>query len=404
MRKLLPLLLLCAAPTPALAQFDYGASGYVDLRLVAPGSEISWLDGGLGKLRYGKGDSDFQFGGAVAQGYVMPTPEILAVAVVRAETEQRDLVDALEAYIRYRPVSTTPWRWSVKAGAFFAPFSLENTEVGWSSYWTITPSAINSWFGDELRTIGAEGTLDWRLEAGTLELIGSVYGWNDPAGVMIADRGWALDDTPTSLFDHLREPDATQILFGGKPPGYTPIFRELDNRAGWYAGASWDDAAQWHVEIERYDNEADPAAHYDDYFAWRTRFWNAGFSWKHDDFTVISQALTGDTAIAPFPGFVSTTDFDSAFLLVGWERGDWRLAARGDVFHTKTHNTFGASPLFGENGRALTGAVSWLPRDWVRLTGEVLWVDSTRKERVISGLSPQKSETQAQLSARFYFE
>jgi hypothetical protein len=404
MRKLLPLLLLFAAPAPALAQFDYGASGYIDLRLVAPGSETSWLDGGLGKLRYGKGDSAFQFGGAVAQGYVMPTPEILAVAVVRAETEQRDFVDALEAYVRYRPVSTTPWRWSVKAGAFFAPFSLENTEVGWSSYWTITPSAINSWFGDELRTIGTEGTLDWRLEAGTLELIGSVYGWNDPAGVMIADRGWSLDDTPTSLFDHLREPDATQILFGGKPPGYTPIFRELDNRAGWYAGASWDNAAQWHVEIERYDNEADPAAHYDDYFAWRTRFWNAGFSWKHDDFTVISQALTGDTAIAPFPGFVSTTDFDSAFLLVGWERGDWRLAARGDVFHTKTHNTFGAFPLLGENGRALTGAVSWLPRDWVRLTGEVLWVDSTRKERIVTGLSPQKSETQAQLSARFYFE
>jgi hypothetical protein len=404
MRKLLPLLLLCAAPAPALAQFDYGASGYIDLRLVAPGSETSWLDGGLGKLRYGKGDSNFQFGGAVAQAYLMPTPEILAVAVVRAETEQRNFVDALEANVRYRPVSTTPWRWSVKAGAFFAPFSLENTEVGWSSYWTITPSAINSWFGDELRTIGAEGTLDWRLEAGTLELIGSVYGWNDPAGVMIADRGWSLDDTPTGLFDHLREPDATQILFGGKPPGYTPIFRELDNRAGWYAGASWDDAAQWHVEIERYDNEADPAAHYDDYFAWRTRFWNAGFSWKHDEFTVISQALTGDTAIAPFPGFISTTDFDSAFLLVGWERDDWRVAARADVFHTKTHDTFGASPLLGENGRALTGAVSWLPRDWVRLTGEVLWVDSTREERIVTGLSPRKSETQAQLSARFYFE
>jgi hypothetical protein len=53
---------------------------------------------------------------------------------------------------------------------------------------------------------------------------------------------------------------------------------------------------------------------------------------------------------------------------------------------------------------ALTGAVSWLPREWVRLTGEVLWVDSTRDERAISGVDPQHDDLQVQLSARFYLE
>src|SRR5947207_2962638 len=380
MHGLLAFVLLAPFGSPAFAQIDFGASGYVDLRLVASGDEISWLQGGLGKLRYGKDDSNFQFAGAVGQGYVLLTPEILTVAVARIEPEQRTFADLLEAYVEYRPVSTSPWRWSIKGGAFFAPFSLENTEIGWSSYWTITPSAINSWFGDELRTIGAEGTLDWRTDEGTFEVIAAAFGWNDPAGVMIADRGWSMDDRPTGIFDRLREPDATVLLFGGTPPEHTPIFDEFDNRAGWYAGVSWDDTAQWHVEIERYDNEADPAAHHGDYFAWRTKFWNAGFSWKHGEFTFLSQALAGDTVIAPFPGFESTTDFESAYALVGWERDAWRVALRGDWSRTKTKATFGTSPFLSENGNAITGAVTWLPREWLRLTGEVLWIDSTRDE------------------------
>jgi hypothetical protein len=194
------------------------------------------------------------------------------------------------------------------------------------------------------------------------------------------------------------------LLFGKQPPDETPIFKEYDGRAGWYAGAAWDDAAQWHLELDRYDNEANPAAHHEDYFAWRTRFWNAGASWRHDAFTLLSQAVTGSTQIAPAPGFESTTDFRSAYLLLGWERGDWRLALRGDWFSTATRDTFGASPALSENGDAVTGAVSWLPRDWVRLTGEILWVNSRRDERTMVGLAPRQSDVQTQLSARFYFE
>src|ERR1700742_813133 len=110
--------LLCLLAAPAAAQIETGASGYIDLRLVSPADETAWLQSGLGKTRYGSGDSDFQFAGAVGQGYVLLAPEILAVAVLRVEPEQRTFIDALEGYVRYRPVSTNPWRWSVKGGAF----------------------------------------------------------------------------------------------------------------------------------------------------------------------------------------------------------------------------------------------------------------------------------------------
>ncbi len=402
MRKTFCLLALLATTTPVGA-VEFDAQGYADFRLVLPGGERGWLDGGLGKLRYGKGQSDFQFAGALGQGAVKLSPELFVVAVARVEPQQHTFFDLLESYARYSPASSGAWSWSVKGGAFFAPFSLENTELGWSPYWTITPSAINSWFGDELRTVGAEATVEWATKAGTLTLMGSGFGVNDPAGVLMADRGWAMDDRPTGLFDHPREPDATLILHGDTPPDRTPIFKEFDHHIGWYAGASWDDTKQWHVELIRYDNDADPSAHEDDYFAWHTRFWDAGLSDHFGRFTIIAQALTGDTTITPSPGFSSTTDFSSAFALLGWESGEWRLAARGDIFRTRTHNTFGASPLTGEDGYALTASASWLPKDWLRLSGEVLSITSKRGERVIESLSPQQTETQFQLSARFFW-
>ncbi|HEY2034607.1 MAG TPA: hypothetical protein VGH02_13055 [Rhizomicrobium sp.] len=403
-RKLLGVLAFFAAIAPAHAD-DFSFGGYADMRVVAPpDGDRTWLDGGLGKLRYGKGDSNFQFAGVVGEAAWTPTPELLVVAVGRVEPQQKTFFDLLEGYVRYRPVSTTPWRWSVKAGAFFAPFSLENTEIGWSPYWTITPSAINSWFGDELRTVGAEFTLEWRGEPGTLTLMASGFGVNDPAGVIMADRGWSLDDRPTGLFDHLREPDATLVLFGARPPDRTPIFKEFDNRVGWYAGASWDDARQWHLELIHYDNEANPSAHEDDYFAWRTKFWDAGFSHHIDAFTIIAQALTGSTVIAPAPSFSATTDYNSAFALLGWERGDWRVAGRAEVFHTRSYNSFGGSPATGENGYALTAAVSWLPENWLKLSGEIISLTSKRGERAVIGIDPRQTETQFQLSARFFLE
>jgi len=388
-------LVLAAAPAWAIEfQFD----GFADFRLVSPGGERSWLDGGLGKLRYGDGNSNFQFAGAAGQGIVLFTPEIMAVAVVRADPSQSTFLLPLETYLRYRPVSMTPWRWSIKAGAFFPPFSLENSEIGWSSYWTLTPSAIDSWFGDELRTIGSEGTVEWRSQEGTLALTGALFGWNDPAGVLMADRGWAMDDRPTALFEDPREPDATLLLFHEQPPGTTPIFEEIDQRPGWYGGATWNDSDQWRLQLFRYDNEANPSAMSDGVFAWHTDFWDAGFSKTWNEFTVLAQGLTGMTVIAPAPGFSSVTDFDSAYGLLGWERDDWRLAARADVFRTST----AGNSLFSENGYALTFATSWLPKDWLRITGEVLYIDSTRNERIVEGIAPNEAATQVQLSLRFY--
>ena len=91
------------------------------------------------------------------QGDLKIGDDLSAVAVLRGEPEQRTGIDMLEGYVSWHPAAAGPVSWSVKTGAFFPTISLENDDLGWTSPYTLTPSAINSWIGEELRTIGSEG-------------------------------------------------------------------------------------------------------------------------------------------------------------------------------------------------------------------------------------------------------
>ena len=402
MRKLLTALFLLGSFSPALA-IDFHFDAYADFRLIVPSNQESWQHGLLGKLRYGAEDNkpDLRFTEAVGQAVALITPELMGLAVARIGPEQRTYVDFLEAYLRYRPVSTTAWRWSVKAGAFFPPVSLENTELGWTSPWTLTPSAINTWIGEEIRIIGTEGTLEWRSEARTIAFMASIYGWNDPAGILVADRGWALHDRVTGLINRPRLPDAIAYSQHLPEPLYTYEVLEIDGRPGWYAAGSWDEAGLGKLNLIYYNNEANPKA-IQKQVAWRTDFWNVGASTQIGNITFLAQAMTGETLIVPSKKFFSDTRFESAYLLAGWNVSEnWRVAARADVFSTHERRPFPTGNL-SEHGNALTAAVNYLPYDWLRLTAEAIRVDSTRNQRTAEKLNPHAVENQLQLSARFY--
>jgi hypothetical protein len=401
MRELLAMFFFIGFCSPVYA-VDFHFDGYADLRLIVPSNQESWQNGLLGKLRYGAEDNkpDLRLAEAVGQAVVLITPEVMALAVGRIEPKQRTFLDLLEAYVRYRPVSTTPWRWSVKAGAFFPPISLENTELGWNSPWTLTPSAINTWVGEELRTIGLEGALEWRSDERTITAMASVFGWNDPAGILVADRGWALHDRVTGLIDRPREPDVIAYALKRPEPLYTYEALEIDGRPGWYAAASWDEAGLGFLNLIYYNNEADPAA-VRRQIAWRTDFWDVGAKTTIGDVTLMAQAMTGRTLIVPSKFFYSDTKFKSAYFLAGWTIAqDWRVAARADIFSTDEKRPFPQN--LSEHGNALTFAVNYLPYDWLRVTAEAIRVDSTRNQRKQEGLNPKAVEDQFQLSAKFY--
>lgn len=403
---LLALSIASVMPQAAPAQ-EIQWHGYVDVRAVVPSNETSWTDGGLGKSRFGGGHGiEARFGGGALGAAWQFAPSWIAIADVRVQADEQPRVDLLDAYLRFRPVSTTPWRWSLKLGAFFPPISLENDGVAWATTWTLTPSAINSWVGEELRTIGAEFSVEHRGDAGMLEAGGAVFGSNDPAGELLFARGWSLSDLTSGIGTHVREPDVYTVFTGSTVPvGYQP-FGEIDHRLGWYADASWKSPAYGQVTLMRYDNRADPKTYenYDDrqVFAWHTRFWSLGATTRIGDVVLIAQAMNGTTIFEPAPDFPLEAKFQSAYLLAGLDRGAWRPALRIDFFNLYQSPTVLDSPL-SEHGHALTFALNWRPRPWLRVTGEMLRVESVRRQRQLEGLSARQVDNQVQLGVRVLF-
>jgi hypothetical protein len=379
---------------------DLTITGYGDLRIVSAANPTSWLKGGLGKFRYGDGGTHLRFAEAVAQADWTINEEWDAVAVLRAEPLTPGVVDALEAYLLYAPVSGGAVSWSVKSGAFFPTISLENDDLGWASPYTLTPSAINSWIGDELRSIGSEATMRWKNEFGTLSLIAAIICCNDENGTLMAARGWTLGDRPMGLFERVRLPVATQRLFSRPLYANTGMFDEMDGRPGWYAGATWQMPGWGKISVIRYDNQGDPYARTARDTGWNTRFWSVGARTDIGGVMLIAQAMRGQTIVAG-PTFYSDTKFQSAFLLASYDWNDWRFSAREDLFATRRAGA--RNSIWSEDGDAFTASISWSRFAWLRLTGEVIALNSRRGEYVPAGLGLNRADTQVQFSTRFFF-
>ncbi|HEX4270984.1 MAG TPA: hypothetical protein VHZ32_06340 [Rhizomicrobium sp.] len=378
---------------------DLAITGYGNVRAVIAPDPQSWLNGGLGKFRYG-GKQKFGTEG-MAEADLTLDDGLHAVGVFRAEPETRSVVDALEMYLRYAPAGSGDVSWSVKAGAFFPTISLENDDLGWTSPYTLTPSAINSWIGEELRTIGSEGTLRWNTHRiGTLSLIGALYCCNDENGTLMADRGWAMDDNPTGLFERVRIPDQTRRLFHASVPGNTGMFDEIDGQVGWYAGAQWQIPDIAKLTITRYDNHADPDVVSSRDQAWATKFWSFGARTQVGSVTLIAQQLSGYTEL-DFATGEDGIKFQSGYLLASTDWDDWRFSVREDLFQTRRVES--SNTNFNEDGATTTGAISWNGIDGIRLTTEIICMHSRRGEYLPAGLGLGRDDTQVQFDGRFFF-
>jgi len=369
---------------------DIDLQGYLQGGLVRTPGDLSSSDGGYGKL--GTGAAGARIEPAFETGLLEASADLPwnlgALVDLQYGPKQKSPIDLLDASLHWQPEAQGAWRWSGKLGAFFPPFGLENRDIGWSSPWTLTPSALAGWVGQELRTVGSEGTVAWQGADDRFALTGAVYGWNDPAGAALAARGWVLGQQPIGLFGHVRLPN-------GPGPRYASEFKEIDDTPGWYAGLSWQNAALGRVQLYRYDNEADPSAERGEAYAWHTRFWEAGYTRGFGPFYLIVEGLAGDTRVSPDGAGPFASDFHSAYLLGGWTRGVWRAALRLEQF--------GTSGFAAEHGRSATAALNYQPRDWLRLSAEVAVVDATSRARTAAGLSARAIETEPQLGMQVSF-
>lgn len=400
-------------PSQLLAQADdiVGAQafdGSVDLRASVVGGEKTWLDGGFGKLRWGGDDGDTRARARIASADLAWKPQFTfnfaGLVSVTHQAGQSNDMDLNEAFLTFRsgPAAT---RFSARAGVFWPPISLEHGGSTWQVADSITPSAVNSWVGEELKVLAFEGKLEHRFGEQQLALTAALFKHDDMAGTLLAYRGWALHDVRTTISSHFALPP----LSASRAPYQAPVtdpFLETDGRAGYYARLDWQTGWPVSVNLLRYDNRGDRVSTYERQTAWRTRFWNAGATASLGQRTVAkAQVLWGNTLVGPDTpfGIPSDVDFVAAYLLLSRELGRGKLTARGDWFGTHD-NSFVAKDNNNEHGWSGMIAYKQPLTRFADLIVELLHVGSTRPMRLANaGLAPTQNQTQLQTALRVGF-
>jgi hypothetical protein len=381
----------CAARA---ADFDLD----LDVRLLTSDGSRSFLDGGLGELRFGEDKSGLQLGRArFALAQTIGEVWCLRLDASAWDNNDKNLIDLTEAYLEYRPYPRAGFRARIKGGAFYAPISLENREGGWGSPYTVSSSALNTWIGEELRTIGLEGQLEW---LGTrmghnidLGLTAALYGWNDPAGGVVASHGFALHDRQTTLFGRVG-PRGVPPLYGRE------LFHDIDGRPGMYAGIEARYLDRLVLRALHYDNRGDPTAFDAELmdFAWETRFDSAGLRLETAaGWTAIVQWLDGETYIDP--GFRIEWPLEARFALLSKSNGPHMLSVRYDDFAVGSNLPDGSGV---QSGHAWIAAYVFEHDPHWRFTLEWLRVTTHLVNRTIYlGEPPLATESQLQFAARY---
>ncbi len=390
--------------------FDSGTyMAWLDLRVATADGERAWLDGGFGKLRYGNETT-----ASIAQAAVLWKPQLTdtlsGYVLLQGVSDAEVLVGIEEAYVQWKPVPTSGFRYGLRAGQMFPPVSMEHDGMGWTPSRTITPSAINSWIGEEVLVRGLEVNAQQTFGGHKLGLTLGGFTRDDTAGTLLSWRGWALHDISSADNSELMLPD-------GENQGWYRIFDEdqaemsrpmveVDGRLGYYVRLDWKPPATLAVNLEFYDNQGDPDAVRNGQWAWGTRFYNLGAAYRltaKDE--LLSQYMVGHTVTGWQTGqgpYVVDVGFESAYLLLSHHyNNSSRLSGRFDYFTAKDYSRRLVDDN-SETGYAAT--LAWLKpmTDHLDVAIEALHVVSGRPARATHLLAAKQAQTQLQLALKLH--
>src|SRR5438270_11632531 len=354
-RRAMPLGCALAAlwPAPASAEthlftadaFEFSG----DVRFVAVDGEKSWTDGGFGKLRSGS-NGDFRVQPELGDVSIVWKPQFSwslgAIVVASLQGGQRTQAGLSQAYLTFRPMRSDRIAVSVRAGLMWPPISLEHEGADWHVKDSITPSAINSWIGEEVRPVAAEATLTGSLGAHKLRATGALMAANDTSGTLLTFRGWALHDRTTLAFRRQPLPPLDAEIGEYQAPFTHPLMdlhSGFAHRPGYYAKLAWAPPVPVRFELFRYDNRANPEdVNADLEWGWRTAFNHLGAVADLGSGTEVKvQALSGRTRMGyPMNGrrWVDNR-FRSAFAMVTHAFGPIGIAARAEAFDTRNRGS-----------------------------------------------------------------
>jgi hypothetical protein len=366
MRRTLAVLTLFVAASAGAQTWQF--HGFLTGRETYVRAQPSWLQGGVGRFDVGADSADDHRIVNIQSAQIgidwMPASWLLLHADGVARHEQPGF-DGKRAGIVQAYVDVFNDHWRLRAGEFWLPTSRENTDPLWTSKYTITYSALNSWIAQEVRPIGAD--LQW--SPGFYVTLGATaFRGNDTMGTLLAARGWTFGNYLAVYNENMPLP---------YPETTRPIGPDLDNKNGYAERIRVSLPERAMLQIAHIDNRApvvpillkgqEP---------WQTRFnvVSAEVGSKSPT-TVAGEWAYGSTAVG-FPGGSFTMDFDTAYVLVSHAFGHERLSGRVERFSTRNASR-PAVDLAREHGRAWT--VAWMHEtgtrsrtglEYVRVTGD----------------------------------
>jgi len=397
---------LCLA-TPAFAQADLFSpstiGGVINARTVRGDAETSWVDEGFGKTRFGDGQD------GLVDGVIEWRPKLgwslsaVVDAAIQPDLEKK--LDFNEAYLLFKPLGSGGVRWQARLGLFYPPVSLEHDGKAWTTTRTITPSAINSWIGEEVFGEGLEVSAKRTIADQDFGLTLGAVNANDTAGTLLSLRGWSLNDVKATLRGEYGLPPLSTFVSHLQDEDTYPV-KELDYRVGYYARADWAPVPTARFNAIYYDNQGDmQGVSRELQWSWYTRFLNLGMQWQPAENTeVLAQAMKGVTRMgyAMPAGRWVNVDFESAYGLVSQSFGANAVTGRLDYFR----NSDQAAALYGnldEHGWAGTVDYRRTFSPHAQLFLEAMHIDSDRPERTLAGDAARQRETLVQALARFSF-
>lgn len=371
-------------------------SGLFDFRLVSTGSDRNWLQenssgiGGPGLTRFGgtfedssgtvgQKQTNFQVGQVSLISDVFYEKQPLFHLHFNIDERSARLGDfspfiLVEANFKQKWEIGDSSLFGIRAGLLIPPLSHEHLGMAWTSEFSITPSAINSWVGEELRPLALETTWTFQLSNSDINLKLATFSQNDGAGTLLSWRGWALHDFQSGLGTQLR----FQERIGGLRQTVRP-FEEVDGNLGFYSQLEFDMDSVFKANILYWNNNSkeDPFNPITQDVAWNLEFITAGFTWTPGThLTIISQALVGSVEASTAIWNVNN-DFQSFYTLVSYQfNPKHRISLRYDNFLVEDQDQ--SADQNDQDGQALTVSYLFNITKVQSLALEFLSVDSER--------------------------
>jgi hypothetical protein len=387
---------LLFAFSAAAQTFDL--TGFVAARGSNTTGPASWLDGGFGRLDTGGDETTLD--ARIHLGIDWTPAEFLAL---HASGTQDGLIEA-HLDVR-REIAFDQIR--LRAGMFFLPTSRENSGDNWSSPYTLSFSALNTWIAHEVRPLGIDVQYRHTTSAGHAITGGATaFRGNDTMGTLLAWRGWAVGDRIAAYGEVLPLPPLGSLDDSGpfwrqRDDGTKPFGKDLDGNTGYAARLRYSVPGRGNVQYAFVDNGGDRELHGDEY-SWQTRFHGIGAE-AGDPERVIAAAehLWGDTLMGVGDPFVGAS-FRASYLLVSGKHGRNRVSARYELFQTEDED-HSAAESNDESGRAWT--LTWMVdvTQHLRAAAEFTQVTGNRPAAEQYGFTPSTTGHSTTLELRWTF-